>query len=1114
MDGKNNKPINRILSSDDLELWPHQSLALKRMRQYLEDYKQKKTTGSALVHMPTGSGKTRVISTLARFTPGVDCVLILAPRIALRQQLVKKLDERIILKRDIENVVLPKRVYEWVENYPSDSPGYILNDFQSENDNLVIVSTIQMLDSTKKHYEEIYSFLQDHVSLVLIDEGHYEPAISWGRTIRGLSTAKILFTATPYRNDFKAFDIDIDYRYSFTYQEALEHNYLRKVNVKTLPSTTDPNQLVSDIKNEYRAFFGFDIPKRPMLDTPRIIIRCDRSSSMRMVITALQEAGLVSLIAIHERFDDRLGPPHERQSVPVELLRSEMSPLIWIHQYKLLEGIDDPRFQILAFFGPLNRNTRSLIQQVGRVIRNKSQAQPEIALILDHTGGKLAKVWEAFVSFDKKLARKKGNEDGAGAALQSIGESFVKEYIKLHPEPVYIDRKFRNRFVLSNQNPITELTFPLSVNIIEKLSNFNLLKFLEAIEQKFDESDRVYKRYDIKDTFVYSHISYSNSAFLKNQYLLQCAHGITFIKEYDRYIAFYDSIGFVPVNVSELGLAKGVSPKHLQKLYQKADKSKLTRVSFKNSYLQYRAIRTRSISAASIELTVPFLDDHAHVLSNSLGYSEDKSFKLVPYKTKETSEIDEDETDIDEETTKEKELDTAQVVRRYVGFTTGKITQSYEMFDFEDYIQWVDQIINILSSNIEPISTFSRWAVNIPNVKDPTPRNILLDLFDVEDIYRTSGGGNAKKEAMDIASVCYDVTLIEDETEKRRALKKYKKDRVFIVRANGRDCKVYISYLKDKKKYELASDSLDGLYSRYQPNLNRSVDAFSIEYPVEENESLIDYLNRTQSFRVLPETDGVAYVNGQFYQPTQKFGREFDPDHSHIIRILEPKKILNGMNVEVGNFLPDHSGWRGNSLFALVSNLGKGYGMQEEFGTPDILICDHGQKEIADFIMVNREAGNNRVVFIHAKTCETRAPYGATGLSKVCPQAIKNIHYLSMFENLTVPPSVRTWKNKLYEPSDLPLENKNYIHSRILLPKKYNESSSKLWNEIHSIIRDPKTNCEVWLLLGNMWSKAEVINRLQSSSPTKEAIQGAILLQGTLAAVGSIHGNLRVFCMP
>jgi len=1112
MDNSNDRKT-QSLTTDDLVLWPHQTLALEDMQKYLDDYKQKKTSGSALVHMPTGSGKTRVISALARYTPGLGCVLILAPRIALRQQLVIKLGERNIFNKIIEkDVALPKEVFEWEENYPLDSPGYILDEIQSEIGNCVIVSTIQMLDSTKKQYEEIYSFLQDHVSLIMIDEGHYEPAISWSRTIRGLKTAKILFTATPYRNDFKAFDIDVDYRYSFTYKEALEHSYLRNVKIGTFPATTDPNRLVSDIIDNYQGFFGYNLPIQPAENTPRIIIRCDKSSSMRMVITALQGAGINSFLAIHEKFDDRLGPSYERKSVPLELLQTEGkvtpdSPLIWLHQYKLLEGIDDPRFQLLAFFGPLAKNTRSLIQQVGRVIRNISKTSQETALVLDHTGGNLAKVWQDFVEFDEELAeRKKRSKNRTSGILHSIGESFINEYIDLHPEPMYIDRKFRNRFNLSKQDPSDELLFPLTVNIIEKLANFNLAKFLESIEQKLNEEDRVFTRHDFTDTFVYSHISYSNSVFLKNQYLLQCNHGITFIKEYDHYIAFYDSNGFVPMNTSELGLGKGVSPNLLQKLYHKASHSKLTRVSFKNSYLQYRAARSRSYSAASIELTVPFLDDHAHVLTNSLGYSEEEPFKLEPYETKGSLKKDEDEEDTDDET---------RPIRRYVGFTTGKITQSYDMFEFEDYLKWVDQIINILKSNIEPIPTFSRWADNITKVDDPSPRNILLDLFDVEEIYKTIGGPNVQRNKnMDIESTCCDVSLIEDEIEKKQARKIYKKDHVFLVRANGIACKVYISYLKDKKRYELASESLDGLYSRYQPNSNRNADAFPIAYPVEKNESLIDYLNRTQSFRVLPETDGVAYVNGQFYQPTDKYGKHFDPESSHIIRILEPNQILDGINIEVGDFLPDHTGWGGNSLFALVSNLGNGYGMEAEFGTPDILVCDHGQKEIADFIMVNQKDGEYRVVFIHAKVSKSRAPYGATGLSKACPQAIKNIRFLSMFDNSPMPSGVKSWNNKLYKPVEHRGEEREYIQSRILLPRDFQGRPSSLWDEIHSIIRDPKTSREVWLLLGNMWSKNEVINRLRLTGSTKEAIQGAILLQGTLASVGSINGTLRVFCMP
>jgi superfamily II DNA or RNA helicase len=43
--------------------------------------------------------------------------------------------------------------------------------------------------------------------LVLVDEGHYEPAISWSKGVRELNRPTILLSATPYRNDFKSFRV-------------------------------------------------------------------------------------------------------------------------------------------------------------------------------------------------------------------------------------------------------------------------------------------------------------------------------------------------------------------------------------------------------------------------------------------------------------------------------------------------------------------------------------------------------------------------------------------------------------------------------------------------------------------------------------------------------------------------------------------------------------------------------------------------------------------------------------------------------------------------------------------------------------------------------------------
>src|SRR5687768_3371490 len=96
---------------DTLDLWDHQIEAVTKMRKYVEAYRSGKTQGAALVHMPTGTGKTRVIATLSRYLPSseVSSALILAPRLALRDQLQVKLDE-CFFRKGTEEVEPPKTV--------------------------------------------------------------------------------------------------------------------------------------------------------------------------------------------------------------------------------------------------------------------------------------------------------------------------------------------------------------------------------------------------------------------------------------------------------------------------------------------------------------------------------------------------------------------------------------------------------------------------------------------------------------------------------------------------------------------------------------------------------------------------------------------------------------------------------------------------------------------------------------------------------------------------------------------------------------------------------------------------------------------------------------------
>jgi site-specific recombinase XerD len=79
----------------------------------------------------------------------------------------------------------------------------------------VLVGTYQALDmirrrskdprperaAKRKSAEDLLQLLATF-DLILVDEGHYEPAVSWSKGVRELNRPTVLLSATPYRNDF------------------------------------------------------------------------------------------------------------------------------------------------------------------------------------------------------------------------------------------------------------------------------------------------------------------------------------------------------------------------------------------------------------------------------------------------------------------------------------------------------------------------------------------------------------------------------------------------------------------------------------------------------------------------------------------------------------------------------------------------------------------------------------------------------------------------------------------------------------------------------------------------------------------------------------------------
>ena len=405
--------------------------------------------------MPTGSGKTAVIATLARCLPEIGCVLVLAPRAALRDQLALDIHHRFFnhLKKAPQR--RPKQVFKLPGNYTMvqlEEPGggekipfrdHSKVDFPSA----VFVMTDQMLDSlrrvgagavTARWKGDLFAALRSHVSLVLVDEGHYEPALSWSQAIRQFDVPRVLFTATPFRNDLKAFDTDYFNAYSYPFHKATEERFIRQVEIIDRPTGLGPKTFIDDVLDAYDGGSLQLIPKA------RVIIRCESREKILQMATALRDRGR-AYVAIHERFPSTSWPNREWRSVPNRDEEPEWyeddGPVFWIHQFKLLEGIDDSRFQLLALDDPLP-NVRAFVQQVGIVLRNPHR-NPTRAFVLDHSGGVHRRAWSNFEAFDQDI-------EARGGPLKPLGEYVFEQLSKTLPDPAYINGSFRDRFTFDS----------------------------------------------------------------------------------------------------------------------------------------------------------------------------------------------------------------------------------------------------------------------------------------------------------------------------------------------------------------------------------------------------------------------------------------------------------------------------------------------------------------------------------------------------------------------------------------------------------------------------------------------------------------------------------------
>jgi superfamily II DNA or RNA helicase len=797
--------------------------------EHLERYLQAKTTGAALVRMPTGTGKTGIIAIAAQCFATVGTALVVTPWAALRRQMIAD------LRDGFWGVVGAPPPRKPVESFAPAS-----FDLDAHHD-CVYVGTIQALQLAYAEYPKVYNRLRSRLDLIIVDEGHREPAPQWARAVRELGVRTALFTATPYRNDWKLFNVDRDHIYRLTHHDAVGRNIIRGVRFFGRRFSGDANKFVKSLLAFYRSpdFQPPTMPKRD--DVPRVIVRCETQSDVTE-LTALLVAEGVKAIGIHDRYADEEHDENHAHRVPDP---KSTDADFWVHQFKLMEGLDDPRFALLAVYQPF-RNGRSFVQQVGRIIRNPGQKKGQWGSVLIETDSGQEAYWQGYLQFERNYEKDPDHVDQRQA---------FEVIVRSQAELLYVHGQYRQRFEVDSFSPSEDLALPLSANVLRPSSRIDLSRLLKALEEQWREDDvDVRKTLWHGDTVVLLHVTYRNSPLLAKRALTEYSLGCTLLRKRHGLLFFYDSND--KRSEAVLDAARPADPRELERLFS-AEDARLTQVTLRNSDLGAHSVRRRSLQAFSMADTAPGLADHSHFCSLAYGYTRTAG---------------------------------GDGRRRYVGFGRARVSDpAAGSHNLDQWIEWTDGLAKVLlDERVVPPAVFERFAQKVaaPEQELAAPRNILFDVTDVEDAFRRAGqaGPEALLRIDDLcASVTsgiakvwanrtnYEVAVKYDPERERYTLEcsDLEKDFVSVDNvASGRRDNL-VAYLNREQAFRIVPEANGLIYARrhfYRPRAALTGRKADVELArVLESINDLDVLETEKG-------DASASANGKTWHPTSVFG--------------------------------------------------------------------------------------------------------------------------------------------------------------------------------------------------------------------------------------------------
>lgn len=471
----------------------------------IEDYINSSSKFPALVKMPTGTGKTGVMAVASQITK--DVVLIIVPNSILPEQTLSEIQEGFFKKINHK----PSRIKEAIIIDKASMMSKL--DYEK---NPILIMTIQLLAYIAENEEVYWKSLKDNVKLLFFDEGHREPAKYWRIVIRQFECKKILFTATPYRNDKTIFDVDDNFVYQYFTSDAIKDKSIVEPGFKEIDAKFFEN-------DKLLATFISDQIKNT---NHKVLVRMKDSERIKRVVNILNSAERCA-VGFHSNFSRESNFFDKGEKI----YDVKNDYQIFIHDEMFIEGLDFPELSTLILVDLFN-NTKNYIQQIGRILRYFTGKKQATVCLPSQQAEFWKKQWELYLKFD--------SED--------------KEEIE------YVDNIFKDELDIYSIATINEEDIRIPKRSYIYVSDTS---YYNDIKQKIE--DQISNRTDLEEWPTFENDSFWIIYYIKkisSQYLMHSYYeneSLEFtclyeIKSEDKYYLFYqDSSGFyIPIDNESL----------------------------------------------------------------------------------------------------------------------------------------------------------------------------------------------------------------------------------------------------------------------------------------------------------------------------------------------------------------------------------------------------------------------------------------------------------------------------------------------------------------------------------------------------------------------------------